>query len=98
MRCPPPTFSCLHATGRAISHQVVNVRTISQPQRLRSVAQMILMQMNAKLGGELWTVSVPLVCRRKKNQRNVEDLVDVKHLSFIGDESVSPETLDGRWS
>lgn len=42
--------------------QVVNVRTISQPQRLRSVAQMILMQMNAKLGGELWTISVPLVC------------------------------------
>ncbi|XP_053530289.1 piwi-like protein 2 isoform X3 [Ictalurus punctatus] len=40
--------------------QVINVRTISQPQKLRSVAQKILLQMNCKLGGELWTVHVPL--------------------------------------
>lgn len=42
-------------------HQAINVRTISQPQKLRSVAQKILLQINSKLGGELWTVSVPLV-------------------------------------
>uniref|UniRef100_A0A667Z5X0 Piwi-like protein 2 n=1 Tax=Myripristis murdjan TaxID=586833 RepID=A0A667Z5X0_9TELE len=43
-----------------IPSQAINVRTISQPQKLRSVAQKILLQMNSKLGGELWTVSVPL--------------------------------------
>lgn len=44
--------------------QAVNVRTISQPQKLRSIAQKILLQINCKLGGELWTVSVPLVRTR----------------------------------
>uniref|UniRef100_A0A8D3C5Y8 Piwi-like protein 2 n=1 Tax=Scophthalmus maximus TaxID=52904 RepID=A0A8D3C5Y8_SCOMX len=43
-----------------IPSQVINIRTISQPQKLKSVAQKILLQMNAKLGGELWTVNVPL--------------------------------------
>lgn len=42
-------------------HQAINVRTISQQQKLKSVAQKILLQMNSKLGGELWTVNVPLV-------------------------------------
>ncbi|KAF5895430.1 piwi-like protein 2 isoform X1, partial [Clarias magur] len=40
--------------------QVINVRTISQPKKLRSIAQKILLQINCKLGGELWTVNVPL--------------------------------------
>ncbi|KAI5088129.1 piwi-like protein 2 isoform X1 [Silurus meridionalis] len=40
--------------------QAINVRTISQPQKLRSIAQKILLQINCKLGGELWTVNVPL--------------------------------------
>ena len=44
--------------------QAINVRTISQQQKLRSVAQKILLQMNCKLGGELWTVNVPLVRER----------------------------------
>ncbi|XP_035515119.1 piwi-like protein 2 [Morone saxatilis] len=43
-----------------IPSQAINVRTISQQQKLKSVAQKILLQMNSKLGGELWTVSVPL--------------------------------------
>ncbi|KAL0979232.1 hypothetical protein UPYG_G00182460 [Umbra pygmaea] len=43
-----------------VPSQAINVRTISQPQKLRSVAQKILLQMNCKLGGELWTVNVPL--------------------------------------
>ncbi|KAF7199718.1 piwi-like protein 2 isoform X1 [Nothobranchius furzeri] len=43
-----------------IPSQAINVRTISQQQKLRSVAQKILLQVNSKLGGELWTVSVPL--------------------------------------
>ncbi|KAJ8005780.1 hypothetical protein DPEC_G00121440 [Dallia pectoralis] len=43
-----------------VPSQAINVRTISQPQKLRSVAQKILLQMNCKLGGELWAVNVPL--------------------------------------
>ncbi|KAF3850609.1 hypothetical protein F7725_012381 [Dissostichus mawsoni] len=43
-----------------IPSQAINIRTISQPQKLKSVAQKILLQMNSKLGGELWTVNVPL--------------------------------------
>ncbi|XP_024131617.1 piwi-like protein 2 isoform X1 [Oryzias melastigma] len=43
-----------------IPSQVINVRTISQQQKLRGIAQKILLQMNSKLGGELWTVSIPL--------------------------------------
>lgn len=43
------------------SHQAINVRTISQKAKLKSIAQKILLQVNGKLGGELWTVSVPVV-------------------------------------
>ncbi|XP_051547621.1 piwi-like protein 2 [Myxocyprinus asiaticus] len=43
-----------------VPSQAINLRTISQPQKLRSIAQKILLQINCKLGGELWTVSVPL--------------------------------------
>ncbi|XP_054466269.1 piwi-like protein 2 [Anoplopoma fimbria] len=43
-----------------IPSQAINIRTISQQQKLKSVAQKILLQMNSKLGGELWTVNVPL--------------------------------------
>ncbi|XP_034397580.1 piwi-like protein 2 [Cyclopterus lumpus] len=43
-----------------IPSQAINVRTISQPLKLKSVTQKILLQMNCKLGGELWTVNVPL--------------------------------------
>ncbi|KAG9488574.1 hypothetical protein GDO78_004885 [Eleutherodactylus coqui] len=43
-----------------VPSQVVNSRTISNPQKLRSIAQKILLQMNCKLGGELWSVDIPL--------------------------------------
>ncbi|XP_070760250.1 piwi-like protein 2 [Enoplosus armatus] len=43
-----------------IPSQAINIRTISQHQKLKSVAQKILLQINSKLGGELWTVNVPL--------------------------------------
>uniref|UniRef100_A0A8C1WA42 Piwi-like RNA-mediated gene silencing 2 n=1 Tax=Cyprinus carpio TaxID=7962 RepID=A0A8C1WA42_CYPCA len=43
-----------------VPSQAFNVRTISQPQKLHSIAQQILLQINCKLGGELWTVNVPL--------------------------------------
>ncbi|OCT90145.1 piwi-like protein 2 [Xenopus laevis] len=43
-----------------VPSQVINTRTISQPQKLRSIAQKILLQINCKLGGELWGVDIPL--------------------------------------
>ncbi|XP_068130792.1 piwi-like protein 2 [Hyperolius riggenbachi] len=43
-----------------VPSQVVNVRTISNPTKLRSIAQKILLQINCKLGGELWGVDIPL--------------------------------------
>ncbi|KAJ3607294.1 hypothetical protein NHX12_025604 [Muraenolepis orangiensis] len=49
IKCPVPS-------------QVINTRTISQPQKLRSISQKILLQMNCKVGGELWTVNIPLKC------------------------------------
>ncbi|XP_042332400.1 piwi-like protein 2 [Sceloporus undulatus] len=44
-----------------IPSQVINARTIAtQPNKLRSIAQKILLQINCKLGGELWGVDIPL--------------------------------------
>ncbi|KAM4037637.1 piwi-like protein 2 [Anomaloglossus baeobatrachus] len=43
-----------------VPSQVVNSRTISNPAKLRSIAQKILLQINCKLGGELWGVDIPL--------------------------------------
>lgn len=42
-------------------YQVINARTVSQQQKLRSVTQKIALQINVKLGGELWAVKTPLV-------------------------------------
>nr|XP_033806045.1 piwi-like protein 2 isoform X2 [Geotrypetes seraphini] len=43
-----------------VPSQVINARTISQPNKLRAIAQKILLQINCKLGGELWGVDIPL--------------------------------------
>ncbi|XP_009996166.1 PREDICTED: LOW QUALITY PROTEIN: piwi-like protein 2 [Chaetura pelagica] len=44
-----------------VPSQVINAQTLScQPGRLRSVAQKVLLQMNCKMGGELWGVDIPL--------------------------------------
>ncbi|XP_008061739.1 piwi-like protein 2 [Carlito syrichta] len=43
-----------------VPSQVINVRVIGQPTKLRSVAQKILLQINCKLGGVLWGVDIPL--------------------------------------
>ena len=59
-----PYSLCLPASLLTVSlhHvQVIIARTITQQQKLRSVAQKVALQMNAKLGGELWAVEIPLV-------------------------------------
>nr|AWH61378.1 putative piwi-1 [Actinia equina] len=42
-----------------IPSQVINARTISQANKLRSVTQKIALQINVKLGGTLWEVEIP---------------------------------------
>ncbi|KAM8990248.1 piwi-like protein 2 [Ara ararauna] len=44
-----------------VPSQVINAQSLSgQPGKLRSVVQKVLLQMNCKLGGELWGVDIPL--------------------------------------
>jgi len=40
--------------------QCVVARTISKPQALMTVATKIALQMNCKMGGELWSVEIPV--------------------------------------
>ncbi|KFQ46269.1 Piwi-like 2, partial [Nestor notabilis] len=45
-----------------VPSQVINAQNLSgQPGKMRSVVQKVLLQMNCKLGGELWGVDVPLM-------------------------------------
>ncbi|KAK6165172.1 hypothetical protein SNE40_023615 [Patella caerulea] len=43
-----------------VPSQVIIGKTISQPQKLRSVTVKIALQINCKLGGELWSVEIPM--------------------------------------
>ncbi len=43
-----------------VPSQVVIAKTISNEKNLRSVAQKIILQMNCKLGGELWFLKIPI--------------------------------------
>ncbi|ESO83925.1 hypothetical protein LOTGIDRAFT_210915 [Lottia gigantea] len=43
-----------------VASQVINAKTISQPQKMRSVTTKIALQINCKLGGELWAVEIPM--------------------------------------
>ncbi|ETE62666.1 Piwi-like protein 2, partial [Ophiophagus hannah] len=51
----------VRAIKSLLSSEVINARTITtQYIKLRSIAQKILLQINCKLGGELWSVDIPL--------------------------------------
>lgn len=68
------------------------MRTISQQAKLKSIAQKILLQVNTKLGGELWTVGVPLV-------RGYQDSVCVyTFIIIININGYLLEKSDGGWS
>ncbi|NXK13475.1 PIWL2 protein, partial [Herpetotheres cachinnans] len=44
-----------------VPSQVINAQSLAgQPGKLRTVVQKVLLQMNCKLGGELWGVDIPL--------------------------------------
>jgi len=49
----------LCCTEIPVASQVINARTIRPGKSLRSVCQKIALQMNCKLGGELWAVKIP---------------------------------------
>lgn len=55
-------------SDQPIPSQVINSRTLSNKQKNRSIVQKILMQMNCKLGGSLWTIRIPfrnvMICGR----------------------------------
>lgn len=42
-----------------VPSQVINARTLSNDAKNRSIVQKILLQMNCKLGGTLWSVKIP---------------------------------------
>lgn len=42
-----------------VASQVINARTLANREKNRSIVQKILMQMNCKLGGSLWTIKIP---------------------------------------
>ncbi|KAF5284570.1 hypothetical protein FQR65_LT02396 [Abscondita terminalis] len=48
---------CVHMP---IPTQVINSRTLSNPQKVRSITQKIALQMNCKLGGTLWSLRFPI--------------------------------------
>lgn len=43
----------------AVPSQMMNSKTVSNPTKLRSIVQKIALQINCKMGGELWAVSIP---------------------------------------
>eukprot|EP00088_Acartia_fossae_P024862 TRINITY_DN2571_c0_g1_i14.p1 TRINITY_DN2571_c0_g1~~TRINITY_DN2571_c0_g1_i14.p1 ORF type:complete len:919 (-),score=292.46 TRINITY_DN2571_c0_g1_i14:527-3283(-) len=47
-------------TDLPIPSQVVNAKTISNEKRVMSVVQKIILQVNCKLGGELWGSNIPI--------------------------------------
>ncbi|KAB7506711.1 Piwi-like protein 2, partial [Armadillidium nasatum] len=50
----------LTCSDLGVASQCINSRTISQDQKLRSVTQKIALQINCKLGGELWALKIPM--------------------------------------
>ncbi|KAI5638036.1 piwi domain-containing protein [Phthorimaea operculella] len=42
-----------------IPSQVINARTLMNQAKIRSITQKILLQMNCKLGGTLWSIAIP---------------------------------------
>ena len=49
----------LLTANSAIPSQMIKARTISLPTKLKWVSQKIALQINCKMGGELWAVKIP---------------------------------------
>ncbi|XP_065911077.1 piwi-like protein 2 isoform X2 [Dysidea avara] len=75
-------FKKLCCIEKPIPSQAINAKTISNQQRLKSVTQKIALQMNCKLGGELWAVEIPM-----KNLMVIG--IDVYHDASRGKKSIA---------
>lgn len=53
------TIKKICCSERPVASQVINSRTLANQAKNRSIVQKILMQMNCKLGGSLWTIRIP---------------------------------------
>lgn len=59
---PPTSFFLFFSPPFLLFLQVINVQSLTgQSSKLRSIVQKVLLQINCKLGGELWGIDVPLV-------------------------------------
>lgn len=59
---PPTSFFLFFPPPFLLFLQVINVQSLTgQSSKLRSIVQKVLLQINCKLGGELWGIDVPLV-------------------------------------
>ncbi|XP_073468568.1 piwi-like protein 1 [Aquarana catesbeiana] len=65
-----------------IPSQCVVSRTLSKPQTLMSVCTKIALQMNCKLGGELWSVEIPV-------ERMMVIGIDIYHDTVAGKRSIA---------
>ncbi|XP_032595502.1 protein argonaute-3 isoform X2 [Drosophila grimshawi] len=73
---------------RPVASQVINSRTLSNETRNRSIVQKIILQMNCKMGGSLWTVKIPfknvMICGidsyHDPSQKSHSVAVFLKHL------------------
>lgn len=54
---------------KPVASQVVVVKTISNEKKVAAVAQKVILQINCKLGGELWACQTPFKARKKKKRR-----------------------------
>ena len=45
---------------KPVASQVINFKTISNEKKVSSVVQKVALQINCKLGGELWGCNIPL--------------------------------------
>lgn len=53
------TIKKICCSENPVASQVINSRTLANHQKNRSIVQKILMQMNCKLGGSLWSIRIP---------------------------------------
>ncbi|RLV63810.1 hypothetical protein DV515_00017889, partial [Chloebia gouldiae] len=70
-----------------VPSQVINAQSLTgHPGKIRSVVQKVLLQMNCKLGGQLWGVDIPL----KQLMVVAMDIVPKSHLPFPAPFSLNP--------
>lgn len=53
------TIKKICCSDNPVASQVINAKTLANKQKNRSIVQKILMQMNCKLGGSLWSIRIP---------------------------------------